>query len=316
LWERVDFSKQVKLSAGSTNLNKESGSNIGVWDAISMIKERSKGAIDIDYFMNGVLGNEASMLAQCMEGSLDLTQFSIGSVSQYCPWLDLIQLPFLINSYELEYKVIKLKEFKALEEKANEDLGSVQLLGFFEFGMRHFATIKGPIKTIADIKGLKIRSIGNPVIDEALRIVGANPVKIPYTELYSALQNGVIDGEEINTTSIAMQKHYEVIKYFSEIGLYPFLSMAAISNDTVKSLPPGYFDLIKACYAEAQEKYMSKSLYEWDSRQTKDCLEHDLIINTIEDKTEWIKAMSPLYEKKMTEHPLYADFIKAVRALQ
>jgi TRAP-type C4-dicarboxylate transport system substrate-binding protein len=182
--------------------------------------------------------------------------------------------------------------------------------------MRHFATIGKPVKTMADIKGLKIRSIGSPVIDEALRLVGANPVNITSADLYSALQNKVIDGEEVNVTSISMQKHYEIIKYFSEIGLYPFLSLMVMSNETIKSLPEGYFELIKQSFEEANKYYMEKTIYEWDHSGRQDCLDHGVVFNEIEDKAEWIKAMAPIYAKKAAEDPLYAAFITAVQALR
>ena len=84
---------------------------------------------------------------------------------------------------------------------------------------------------MADMQGLKIRTGGNPVIDEAMQIVGASPTNVTFSELYSALQNGVVDGEEINVTSASMQKHYEVCNYMSEIGIYPWLSLGALLQD-------------------------------------------------------------------------------------
>jgi TRAP-type C4-dicarboxylate transport system substrate-binding protein len=315
-WENVDFSKKVTLVLASTSSRIDQGSALSTTHAIRLINERSKGAILFDQKMNGVLGNEQSTFAQVMEGSLDISGCGSGSISQYTPYLDVFTLPFLINSYELEAKVFQTPEWKALIAKANEALGSCTIISINEFGMRQFATVQKPIKTMADIKGLKIRSIGNPVIDEALKLVGANPVNITFSDLYSALQNKVVDGEEINATSVSMQKHYEVVKYISEIGFYPFLSMLVMSNETIKSLPDGYFDLIKACFDESNAYYMQKTIYEWDQQGRQDCIDHGILFNTIEDKEAWQKAMAPLYEKKMAEDPLYASFIRAVQALQ
>jgi TRAP-type C4-dicarboxylate transport system substrate-binding protein len=313
-WENIDFSKKVTLVMASTNARNDQGTSLSNEHGMKLISERSKGAITFDRKYGGVLGNEQSAVAQVMEGSLDISGCGSGTITQYTPYLDVFVLPFLINSYELEAKAMQLPEWKALVAKTNEELGTCTIISINEFGIRHFGTMNKPIKTMADIKGLKIRSIGSPVIDEALKIVGANPVNITFADLYSALQNRVIDGEEINITSVAMSKHYEVVKYISEIGLYPFLNLLIMSNETIKSLPEGYFELIKQCFEEANAYYMEKTIYEWDTEGRQECLDHGVVFNEIEDKAEWIKAMVPIYEKKAAADPLYASFIAAVQA--
>ncbi|MDR1315409.1 MAG: TRAP transporter substrate-binding protein DctP [Spirochaetales bacterium] len=314
-WDKVDFSKKVQMTFASTN-SPGFGAELLRDKAIKLISERSRGAIEIEEVFNGALGNEQSSVAQCMEGALELCGIGIGTISKYSPYLDVSQMPFLINSYELEAKVLQLKEFKALVEKANADLRDVRIITIGgDYRIRHFATIQKPIKTMSDIKGLKIRSIGNPVIDEALKIVGANPVNITYIDLYSALQNKIIDGEEINTSSISMQKHYEVVNYMSEIGLYPFISGVVMNTKIIESLPGGYFDLIQECFIEADKEYMEKTIYEFDKQMRQDCIDHGVGFNVIEDKAAWLEAMAPLYQRKMAESPLYASFIKAVQDL-
>jgi TRAP-type C4-dicarboxylate transport system substrate-binding protein len=314
-WENIDFSKKVTLTFGVTSAA-NSGSIISYERASELIKERSRSAITVELALNGALGSEQSTVAQAMEGSLDIAGCGIGIISQYTPYLEVFQLPFLINSYELEAKVLQLKEWKALVEKANEALGNCTIISMNEFGMRQFATINKPIKVMADIKGMKIRSIGNPIVDEALKIIGANPVNVTYTDLYSALQNKIVDGEEVNAASVSVQKHYEVINYVSEIGFYPYLSIAVMSNDVIDSLPDDYFDLIRACFVEADKEYMETTIYEWDARTRQDCVDHGVKFNDIEDKPIWLEAMTPLYERKAAENPIYASFITAVQALK
>jgi TRAP-type C4-dicarboxylate transport system substrate-binding protein len=92
--------------------------------------------------------------------------------------------------------------------------------------------------------------------------------------------------------------------------------MLVMSNETIKSLPDGYFELILQCFEESNAYYMQKTIYEWDNSGRQDCLDHGIVFNDIEDKAEWIKAMAPLYERKAAEDPLYASFITAVQALQ
>lgn len=314
-WEEINFDKSVNLTmamAGAPN----SGSGKVSEKAVELMKERSGGAIQVEIVYNGGLGNEQSCFSQCMEGSIDFTGAGVGTISQYTKWLDILQMPFLINDYEQERELMKTDEWKALVDKANEELQGVSIINITEFGMRHFATVKAPINTIDDIRGLKIRSIGNPVIDEALSMVGANPVNITFTDLYSSLQNNVVDGEEINTSSVSMQKHYEVVKYFSEIGLYPFLTLSVMSDATAASLPEGYLDLILACFEEGNEWYMSEALYAQEDEYRQDCLNNGLVFNEIEDKDTWIETVKPLYEEKAAEDPLYAAFIEKALSIQ
>lgn len=314
-WESINFEKAVNLTmamAGAPN----SGSGMASEKAAELIEERSGGKIKIEIVYNGGLGNEQSCFSQCMEGSIDFTGAGIGTISQYTEWLDVLQMPFLINDYDQERQLMQTDEWKALVDKANEELQGVSIVNIAEFGMRHFATIAKPINTMDDIKGLKIRSIGNPVIDKALTMVGANPVNITFTDLYSSLQNKVIDGEEINTSSISMQKHYEVVKYCSEIGLYPFLTLSVMSDTTAESLPEGYLDLILACFEEGNRWYMSEVLQEIDAEYRQDCLDNGIVFNEIEDKDAWIETVKPIYDEKAAEDPLYAAFIEKALSLQ
>lgn len=169
----TDFSEKVNLTFAIGGAAGQ-GTAIALQNAIDMISERSNGAITIELVTDGALGNEASLLAQAMEGAIDIAGCAIGTVSNYSDALSIFQMPFLINSYELEAEVLQSDAWKNLVAAANEDLGTATIVGASEFGIRHFATINRPINTMADMQGLKIRTGGNPVIDEAMQIVGAS----------------------------------------------------------------------------------------------------------------------------------------------
>jgi len=310
----VDFSKKVNLTMAIGGAAGK-GTALANQKAIDLIAERSNGAITIELVPDGALGNEASLVAQTMEGSIDISGCAIGTLTSYSDALAIFQLPFLINSYELEAEVLLSDAWKALVETANKDLADCTIISANEFGMRHFATIDKPINTMADLNGMKIRTGGNPVIDAAMKTVGANPTMVPFTELYSALQNKMVDGEEINATSVSMQKHYEVVNYMSEIGIYPWLSLAVMSNATIESLPEGYYELIAECFAEADAEYMQTTIYEWDEQARADCVANGVEFNDISDKADWVKAMQPLYDEWIGKGGIYAEFISAVQEM-
>ena len=148
-----EFPEQVSLTFGISGAAGQ-GTAIALQNAIDEIAERSGGAIQIDLVTDGALGNEASLLAQAMEGSIDFAGVGIGTVANYSEALSVFQLPFLINSYEQEAQVLLSDEWQAVMDQANADLGTATVLGGSEFGMRHFATIDMPIETRADIAGV------------------------------------------------------------------------------------------------------------------------------------------------------------------
>lgn len=314
-WDEYEWDEDFHLTFATT-ATKGSGSGIATAKAIELIAERSDGHLVIEQVFNGALGSEYSTFSQCMEGSVDMTGTSVGTISTYIPHLEVFTLPFLINSYEQEWAVMQSDEWKALRDRTSEELGGVTIVTMTEFGMRHFASIDKPIKTMDDIKGMNIRSAGNPVIDRALQLLGANPINVAYNDVYTALQNGLVDGEEINATSVSMQKHYEVVNYISEIGFYPYLSLAVISDATLERMPEAYGELIMQTFAETDEYYMTEVVYDWDSSCTQDCIDNGVEFNTIEDKDEWVKAMQPIYDDKASEDPMYKAFIDKALSLQ
>lgn len=315
-WEDCEWDKTYTLTFASTG-QPDSGAGVGTDRAVELLAERSQGHIKVEMVYNGALGNEFSTFSQCMEGSIEMTGCSVGTISTYVPHMEVFTLPFLINTYEQELAMFRTDEWKALLDRTNAELEGITILGATDFGMRHFATIKKPVTTMNDIKGMNIRTAGNPVIDKALQLIGANPINVAYNDVYTALQNGLVDGEEINTTSVSMQKHYEVIKYLTHVGFYPYLSFACISNTILDSMPEHYGRLIKQCFEEGDiDYYMSGPVFEWDDMCTQDCLDHGVEFLEIEDKEDWVKAMQPIYEEKAAKDPLYKAFIEKALSLQ
>ncbi|MCR4440636.1 MAG: TRAP transporter substrate-binding protein DctP [Peptococcaceae bacterium] len=312
---KADFSKKVELKWAITGAPNQGSSQMDQY-CINLIEERSGGAIKIKYFPNGVLGNNADTLNQVMDGSLDITGGDIATVSAYTDLLEAFQLPFLIDNYEKEWKIVQSKEWKDLLNAASEKMGNAYIFSTSEFGMRHFATISKPIKKMADLKGLKLRCASSKLIMQAMKDIGANPITIPFTELYSALQNRVVDGEEINITSVAMQKHYEVIKYMSLIGMYPYVSLNIASKEVMDSLPEGYWKLIQECMAEAEKWYYTKTLYEWEKQARETCEKNGVVFNTIEDPEKFKEACAHLYNEYAAKDPKIDAFIKLAKSIK
>ena len=180
-----------------------------------------------------------------------------------------MQLPFPIFHYEEDGLLTVPRESPSSQWKNNLTLKSWLSTN----GMRHFATIAKPVNTMADIKGLKIRVPQAVILQKAMQLIGANPVAITYGEIVTALQNKTIDGEEINITSAGSQKHYDVIKYISEIGLYPYPGPAVINGKFWKSLSPEDQKMFTDIFNEGQEKNIKEFIPETEDKLRKECRE-------------------------------------------
>ena len=237
--------------------------------------------------------------------------------SQYSEFLEAVQLPFLITSYAAEYKSMKSPEFLALVAEIEKEL-DIKYISFAENGIRHFGTIPRPIAKVEDMKGLKIRIVPNNMLQKTISVLGANPTSIPYTEVFSALQNGVIDGEEVNITSAGSQKHYEVLKYISEIGMYCFPATYWMNGKFYRSLAPADFELIKTVFEEGTEKCFNEFLPEIEAAFKKECEDGGVRFNVIEgaEKQRFIDLVKPLHEEIAGHDPKIAAFIKMAGQLE
>jgi TRAP-type C4-dicarboxylate transport system substrate-binding protein len=176
--------------------------------------------------------------------------------------------------------------------------------------MRHFATIKKPVNTIADVKGVKLRVAPSVIIQKAMSLIGANPMSITYGEVSTALQNGTIDGEEINITSAGSQKHYEVIKYISEVGFYPYPTIVVMNGDFYKGLSDEDKKTIEGVYAEAQDKVFDELIPQTEAQFRKECEDNGVVINKVEDLEPFKAAVQSLYAEYSDKDPLIKAFVE------
>jgi len=182
----------------------------GDYEFSRLVKERTNGRIVIEVFHSKQLGEEKPVIEQVQLGAIDLTRVSISVVAAFVVDLDALQLPYLYRDAAHMWKVLNgpVGEdlFKKLE--AYNFVG----LGWFESGSRNFYT-KKPVKTVGDLKGMKIRVQQSPLMVGMVESLGAVATPMAFGEVYSALQTGVVDGAENNWPSYLSTGHHEVAKY-------------------------------------------------------------------------------------------------------
>ncbi len=207
----------VKMATGGQDTLPSYATAIEVIDKVASENEN----IDFEYYGARQLGDDAEILQQVMAGTIQMGGTASSTFSTYTNLLEALTIPFLLNDYEKEKAAMTTDETQALFDRIEEELG-IKILVAYDSGMRHIANNVKPVASIKDMAGLKMRVAPTDVLIASFNAMGANPTSLAYGEIYTGLQNKIIDGEEINITSIYSEKHYEVIKYFTEIGIYPF----------------------------------------------------------------------------------------------
>ncbi|HIF5574872.1 TRAP transporter substrate-binding protein [Pasteurella multocida] len=178
-----------------------------------LLKEKTKGEIKLSLFPDSTLGNTQTMISAVRGGTIDLEMSGSPNFSGLVPKLNVIDIPFIFQNREHAYAVLDgeigqglLKELEAQGLKG---------LAFWEVGFRSFTNSKHPVKTPDDIKGLKVRTNQNPMYIQAFSILGANPVPMPLSELYTALETRAVDAQEHPVGIVWSAKLYEVQKHLS-----------------------------------------------------------------------------------------------------
>jgi len=166
----------------------------------------------VKVYPNGTLGNETELLQMVQGGTIGFTKVSAAPLTAFAPDYKLLSLPYLYRD-RAQYDAVLQGEIGEQILASSEKSGFIGL-AFLDAGARSFYTDK-PIRTPEDLKGLKIRVQNSALSIDTIKALGGTPVPLPYGELYSALQQGVVDGAENNIPSYFSSRHYEVKKTFS-----------------------------------------------------------------------------------------------------
>jgi tripartite ATP-independent transporter DctP family solute receptor len=177
------------------------------------VQERSEGAIVVEIFSGGQLGTERETIEQVQLGIIHMAKASTANLESFVPVMGIFSYPYLFEDSQDFWEVLHGPIGKELLG-AGKSVG-VKGLCYYDAGARSFYTRERRIESPADLTSLKIRSMPSKTSMETLKELGANPAPIPWGELYTSLQQGVVDGAENNPPSFLTSRHYEVCKFFS-----------------------------------------------------------------------------------------------------
>jgi len=173
----------------------------------------SEGKMRLEIYPNQQLGTERQCLELLQIGSLDMTKVSVGTLENFAPNMRVLGLPFLFRDRAHSFKVLD----GPIGQKLLNDGEKYWLkgLGYYDAGSRSFYTKDRPVHSPKDLEGLKIRVMESVTAIDMVKNLGGSPTPISWGELYTSLQQGVVDGAENNPPSFYLSRHYEVCKYYT-----------------------------------------------------------------------------------------------------
>lgn len=205
-----DGNNQQKLVLKFANITKEnSGLAQTAWKIGEELKAKTNGRITVQLFPGGQLGNETDMMQQLNTGSLDMAIITTAQLSSSSPAFGAWLMPFLVNDHKQAYELWTSPESMALFDTLTND--NVKGLGYASSGFRYFLATK-PVTGIKDLENFKLRTTPSPTILDFLTSLKVSPTPMPLTEVYTALQTGVIGGVDIDTESVISEKLTEIAK--------------------------------------------------------------------------------------------------------
>ena len=279
------------------------------------LEELSKGKIDVQVYPSSQLYKDKAVLKAIKLDSVQMACPSFSKFGKFVPQLALFDLPFLFKDIDQLHRVQDSDVGQKLKDMVTAK-GYVAL-DFWDNAFKQFTSSKHPLIKPTDAKGQKFRIMSSKVLEEQFKVVGANPQMMPFSEVYSALQQGVIDGQENTNSNIYTKKFYEVSKYMT-VSNHGYLGyLVVMSKKFWNSLPADLQENVKQAMKEATAKErewaveLDKSQFAEIEKYAKETKKLEITVLTPEQRDEWRKVMSTIYPKFYDDKVIGKDLIQA-----
>lgn len=270
--------------------------------------ERSGGLLEIAVYPSGQLGAESDSIEQVQQGALAMVKTSTATMEQFVPEMALFGLPYLFRDEEHYWNVLRGELGRELLESGVRQ--GMRGLVYYDSGSRSFYSIDSPILSPDDLKGQKIRVLRSKMAMDMISQMGGSPTPIPWGELYTALQQGMVDGAENNPPSFYTSRHFEVAKHFSLDEHTRVPDIVLFSEEVWQSLSPVEQRWVRES-AEASVTYQ-REVWAVQSAEAMKALEEAGVQVYQPDKEAFRQQVQPLYER--FEGTPVGNLVERVRA--
>lgn len=287
---KAEYKAQLKLATMTPMTHTY---NLGANKLAELVKERSKGRIEVKVYSDGQLGKgERELLEAIQQGSVDIYVGSTAPISNFSPSMGILDIPFLFRDYAHADKVLDGPVGQAL--LADIGKSGFQGLAFWENGFRNLTNSKLAVKTPADAKGMKIRTQENKIHLLAWKTAGVNPVPMAWGEVYGALQQKIIDGQENPVAVIYSSKINEVQKFLSLTQHVYSPAVVIVSQKKWQAMPKDDQEMLLKTAREVAS-FQRKAGRDAEEKQVGELVAKGMSVTKDVDKAAWQKAMQPAF---------------------
>lgn len=277
----------------ATSLGEDSAYYKGAVALAEAAAQLSGGAMKIQIFANAQLGNDREMIEGMQLGSIDLASPSTGAMGAVVPAATVLDLPYIFDDHAHVYRTLD-GPFAEKLHKLFDGVG-FHPLGYWEIGFRNLTNKVRAVKSPEDVKGLKLRTLPAAIHQKAWSLVGAQPVAIDFTELYNALQTGVVDGQENPFNIILHGKLYEVQKYLALTRHIYGTAPTSVSDKTWAKLSPEMQKVLKEAVAKSTP-IQRQAAGGNEGAQLAKLKGFGMVVEENPDRAAFQKAMQPAWE--------------------
>lgn len=239
---------EIKLRFAHT-VSTEDTAHKAILQFVKAVRERTGGRVEIEVFPAGQLGNDPKVLEGVRLGTIDMGTTGNPFFTAFAPELNILDLPYLFRDYDHAYRVLDGPLGRQLLDGLEKH--GLKGIGFLEIGFRNLTNNRRPVRTVEDVRGLKIRVVPNPAHIHAWKLLGAIPTPMPWPEVYLALKTGTVDAQENPVTIIHAARLYEVQKYLS-MTWHAYTAFDVVVNlQKYRGLPPDVQRVLDEALREA-----------------------------------------------------------------
>lgn len=265
-------------------------------DFKEFVEEKTDGGVQVTLHINAALGGDRQATEAMQLGTVECGIIGSSTLATFAPRYNVFDLPFAFKDFETAYKLID----GPLSDKLEADLEpqGIRILGWGVNGFRNVSNNEKPIRTPEDMKGMKIRCMENPIHIATFKAMGANPTPMSFSELYTALAQGTVDGQDNPVVLTYSSKFYEVQDYYSLTGHIFAVAPLVVSETFFQSLPEEYQEVI----LEAGKRYevSERAATEKQDVEMLELLkETGMKVNALtdEEKTMFVEATASVYDE-------------------
>ena len=261
------------------------------------VNELSEGRIMIDIYDNAQLGAEKEAVQATQMGTIDICRATCPLLADFnMPMLNVLGLPYVFVNRDHCWRVLDSEIGDMLRAYPQQQNTGMVGLWFAEEGTRSLITTEGPVTTIDQLKGRKIRANNASLMIDTVNAMGASAVPMAYTEVYTSLMSGIIEGLENIAAGYNVASYYEVAPYYALTRHITSCILVVMNEDSWNRLSEEDRQIIRQA-SEDTEQFARKTAQEYEDRAMKELTEKGVKINEVDDIDEWIEAVKPVQLK-------------------